>query len=493
MVSEPTPPCAHSGWSQALLSRSQQILSMRERWPKPTRPSSSLPLRCHAWHACSQPPAAQCAIPHGPLQVQHAGKTWVVWRRYRQFAAVRGTIAAQSAPASHQLPPKRLAWHATSRQIAAERRTALEGWLHEVILDPAALAHPAFLDFIGFPGPADPGPGDSVADGLAAATSEPAWAERRHDERSSPAVNHAPSPAAWPHPPTNLAPSVLRAATTATMSTSPDALPPAASPPAMTSPAAPSPAASSPATLPATPGQTSDPGGPGAAPDSPSTGPHSPSCASHNNGWCTPPPPPPQSHPSQPDTPATDAGEDEIERQQYASVDSASTSAAAPANGTAEGVAAEGVAAESVATENGAASGDVAAAGLSPLAAASPAAESPAPAGSLRVWLESVKPGYQRFAAAFEVGLRKQPHALYQLQRLATLSHAQPPRPTATPSRHTQPHPAATRRNPTTPSHTQPRQATPSHTQPHLAKTRRNPTTPSHTQTRPSHTNRQYE
>ena len=87
------------------------------------------------------------------IEVRHVGRTWIVWRRYRQFENVRKALGPQSVAARTPLPPKGIGLHMTSKLVAAERRAALEAWLRPVMQEGAALAHPAFLDFIGFPGP----------------------------------------------------------------------------------------------------------------------------------------------------------------------------------------------------------------------------------------------------------------------------------------------------------------------------------------------------
>lgn len=87
------------------------------------------------------------------IEIRHAGRTWVVWRRYRQFEQVRKALMSKVAAARRPLPPKGIGLHMTSKQASAERRAALEAWLQPVMQEGAALAHPAFLDFIGFPGP----------------------------------------------------------------------------------------------------------------------------------------------------------------------------------------------------------------------------------------------------------------------------------------------------------------------------------------------------
>ncbi|KAL1520128.1 hypothetical protein AB1Y20_023600 [Prymnesium parvum] len=128
------------------------------------------------------------------IEIRHAGRAWVVWRRYKQFEHVRKALAARCVAARAPLPAKGVGLHVTSKPAAAERRAALEAWLRPVLLEGAALAHPAFLEFIGFPGPDAEGK-SLAADGEAqAASPRPSEAEHQSAAGGPPAVAPASAP-----------------------------------------------------------------------------------------------------------------------------------------------------------------------------------------------------------------------------------------------------------------------------------------------------------
>ncbi|KAL1518744.1 hypothetical protein AB1Y20_003029 [Prymnesium parvum] len=86
------------------------------------------------------------------VQLERADLTWVVWRRYAEFAALQKALKPLVGEAASAFPPKLGGRHGRSPRIVLARISALELWLRRLLRTDLALRQLCLLEFVGIAG-----------------------------------------------------------------------------------------------------------------------------------------------------------------------------------------------------------------------------------------------------------------------------------------------------------------------------------------------------